>query len=86
MKSSCNIAAQEDNILEQKTAEQSIIDLEMRIAHQDLLLEQLNQIVYQQQTKVDQLETALIQLAKRVSQTGGVTPDIGPHNEKPPHY
>lgn len=72
--------------MEQKTTEQNVIDLEMRIAHQDLLLEQLNQIVYQQQTKMDQLETAIIQLAKRVSQSGGATPDIGPHNEKPPHY
>lgn len=72
--------------MEIKTAEQSVIDLEMRIAHQDLLLEQLNDIVYKQQTKMDQLEAALIQLAKRVSQTGGATPDIGPANEKPPHY
>lgn len=66
--------------------EQQIIDLEMKIAHQEDLLEKLNQIVYRQQSQIDQLESLLTGLGKRVQELKEGGPEIGPPSEKPPHY
>lgn len=66
--------------------EKRIIDLETKIAHQDLLLEELNQVIYQQQLQIDQLDKTLRQLAKRFKEAlGSEGEDIRGH-EKPPHY
>jgi len=65
--------------------EERFIDIESKVTHQEFLLEKLNQIVYQQQQKIDQLEETLAKLGKRI-QEGGNTHSIGPANEKPPHY
>ncbi|WP_413289142.1 SlyX family protein [Bdellovibrio sp. HCB337] len=67
-------------------SEQRFIDLEMKIAHQEDLLEKLNQIVYQQQGKLDQLEMILNSLGKRIQEVKDGGPEIGPAGEKPPHY
>lgn len=65
--------------------EQRLIDLETKIAHQEYLIEELNQTVYEQQKTIDRLEATLSTLVKRYQDilTGG--DEIRP-NEKPPHY
>lgn len=67
------------------TNDERFIDIETKVTHQEFLLEKLNQIVYQQQMKIDQLEETLVSLGKRLQQTAS-GPEIGPANEKPPHY
>lgn len=67
-------------------SEQRFIDLEIKIAHQEDLLEKLNQIVFQQQGKIDQLEFLLNSLGKRIQEVKEGGPEVGPANEKPPHY
>ncbi len=62
--------------------EQRVIDLEIKISHQELALESLQQLVYDQQKAIDKLEARMANLGKRFD--GGL--DIGPANEKPPHY
>ncbi len=66
--------------------EKRLIDLEMKMAHQDLLLEELNQVVYQQQKTIDKLETTLTSLVKRFQEVLTSGDEIRGPNEKPPHY
>ena len=66
-------------------SEERFVDIETKITHQEFLLEKLNQIVYQQQTKIDKLEETLLSLGKRLQESGTVR-EIGPADEKPPHY
>ncbi|MBY0573635.1 MAG: SlyX family protein [Undibacterium sp.] len=67
--------------------EERLVDLEIRIARQDDLVDTLNTQVYQQQKKIDELEKLCLALASRLreiainaSQRGGAV------DERPPHY
>lgn len=60
--------------------ESRIIEIEIKIANQENLLEELNSVIYEQQKTIDRLERALKELEKANSL------EIGPQNVKPPHY
>ncbi|CAN5511161.1 SlyX family protein [soil metagenome] len=62
------------------THEQRIIDLEMRITHQDDLVDRLNSVIYEQQKQIDQLIKKMSALEKQSEDP------TAPRNEKPPHY
>jgi SlyX protein len=66
------------------THEDRFIDIEIKLAHQEDLVETLNQTIYQQSRRIDQLEAMVAKLAEHVRnlQEAGQ----GPLNEKPPHY
>jgi SlyX protein len=64
--------------------EDRFIDIEIKLAHQEDLVETLNQTVYQQSRRIDQLEAMLAKLAEHVR--GLRDTGKGPQNEKPPHY
>jgi SlyX protein len=67
-------------------SEERFIDLETRLAHQDQLLHELNDVVTAQQTKIMALEELCRALIDRVraASDGG---DAGnPLDERPPHY
>ncbi|KQQ31039.1 SlyX protein [Duganella sp. Leaf126] len=67
------------------TTEDRFIDLEIKIAHQEHLVESLGQRIYEQQQQIDKLEqlcAALVQHIRTQPQTGG---SQLPH-EPPPHY
>jgi SlyX protein len=66
--------------------ETRFIDIETKIAHQELQLEELSQVLYQQQKTIDQLEKRLVQMSKKFEEALEGTDDIGPANQKPPHY
>lgn len=59
--------------------EERMNGLEIKISHQDHLLEQLNGVIYSQQKQIDLLEKKLKELDKKI-------PVQIPANEKPPHY
>ena len=59
-------------------------DLEFKIAHQDVLLEELNQVICKQQETLDRLEVSLKALMKRFDEAD--VGELGPANQKPPHY
>jgi SlyX protein len=65
-------------------SEERLIDLEIKITHQEHQIEQLNKTVFEQQQKIDQLDALLKALGKRLQNTGAG--EVGPANEKPPHY
>ena len=55
--------------------------LEMRIAHQDQMIAELNEVMTAQWRKIDALERLAAQLREQFQNIGGQTPD-----QKPPHY
>ena len=56
-----------------------VTDLEIRITHQNELLEQLNDVIYAQQKQIDVLAGKMAGFEKQAT-------DPAPSNEKPPHY
>lgn len=66
--------------------EERFIDLEMRLAHQDQLLHELNEIVTGQQAKIMALEELCRALIDRVRAAGDGGEVDDPLDERPPHY
>jgi len=66
--------------------EERFIDLETRLAHQDQLLNKLNDVVTGQQAKIMQLEELCNALIQRVRSAGERLPEGDPGDERPPHY
>ncbi|MGV7208266.1 SlyX family protein [Oxalobacteraceae bacterium A2-2] len=64
--------------------EDRFIDIEIKLAHQEDLVESLNQRIYEQQQQIDKLELLCATLAQRLrdQQHNGQAPI----NERPPHY
>ncbi|SFM36624.1 SlyX family protein [Rugamonas rubra] len=68
------------------STEDRFIDIEIKLAHQEDLVEALNLRVYEQQKQIDKLEgmcAALAQHMRDQSQSGGAG---GAAHERPPHY
>lgn len=68
------------------THEDRLVDIEIKLARQDDLVETLNQMVYQQQRKIDELESLCSALARHLKEIREAASERGPANEKPPHY
>ncbi len=67
-------------------SEERFVDLESRLAHQDQMLHQLNDVVTEQQARIMQLEDLCRALIDRVRSLGEGGPPGGPEDERPPHY
>lgn len=67
-------------------SEERFIDLETRLAHQDQLLNELNDVVTAQQAKIMQLEELSKALIQRVRAAGEGMSDADSGDERPPHY
>ncbi|WP_025915666.1 SlyX family protein [Herminiimonas sp. CN] len=65
--------------------EARMIEIEIKVARQEDLLEELNTLVYRQQQKIDRLETLCAALARLVKEPAGDQDGNGA-NERPPHY
>ena len=60
-------------------------DLEVRLAYQDQMLTELNDVVTNQQARIMQLEQRVKSLVERLAAMADAAPaDAG--EEKPPHY
>lgn len=67
------------------STEERFIAIEIKLAHQEDLVESLNGLVYEQQKRIDKLEALCGALAQHIrdnAQSGGPAGA----NEKPPHY
>ena len=62
--------------------ENRIIELETKIAHQEMALEELQKSVHDQSMVIDKLQKTLKVLQQSVENS--IEP--APRNEKPPHY
>jgi SlyX protein len=64
--------------------EDRFVDIEIKLVHQEDMVESLNQVVIAQSRRIDQLEAMVSQLAEHMrnnAQSGQ-----NPVNEPPPHY
>ena len=66
--------------------QEAIDDLQMKLAFQEDLLEQLNQVVTGQQQQITNLELALETMKVQVSTMQSTTQESGSQHELPPHY
>ena len=64
----------------------SIIDLQSRIAHQENTIAELNEALSAQQAQMGRLEALVQVLADRVRALSDNMPASGADDEKPPHY
>jgi uncharacterized coiled-coil protein SlyX len=69
-----------------KPMTEHLIELEVKISHQDIAIEELKQTTFEQHLRIEALEKELKRMKDRIDAfDGGVAP-VGPGNEKPPHY
>ncbi len=67
--------------------DQRLIDIETKLAHQEILISELNQVIATQQATIDQLQAGLKGFFKRFREVNGEDgTQVGPAGEKPPHY
>ena len=67
-------------------SEERFVDLESKLAHQDQLLNELNDVVTSQQAKIMQLDALCKSLIERFRSLSDVAPTGETGDEKPPHY
>jgi SlyX protein len=65
--------------------EERFIDLEIKLAQQEDLVDTLNRTVYEQARRIDLLEAMLAKLAEHVRNNAHAGPNTL-QNERPPHY
>lgn len=68
------------------STEDRIIDIEIKVARQEDMMDALNQTIYRQQKKIDELETLVTALASHVKEVRQAAAERNPANERPPHY
>ncbi len=62
--------------------EQRLIEIETKLAHQEVLITELNQVISQQQNTIHQLQASLKSFVNGYLDSKGKEHA----NEKPPHY
>jgi SlyX protein len=66
--------------------EQRLIDIEVKLAHQEHALDEVNQVLTDQQAQLSRLEQVCQSLIERLrSMSDGSGADVR-DNDKPPHY
>jgi SlyX protein len=65
--------------------ENRLIDIETKLAHQEVLISELNQVIATQQATLNELTAGLKGFFKRYKELDDGNP-IGPADQKPPHY
>ena len=65
--------------------DERLVNLEIKLASQDDLLDTLNQTIYRQQKKIDELDALCAALARRMTELPTQASGSLPH-DKPPHY
>ena len=72
-------------MIESGHTSEHLIELETKISHQEVAIDDLKQTVFEQHIAIEKLEKELKRLSDRLTGLDS-GPVIGPGNEKPPHY
>jgi len=65
--------------------DERFVEIEVKLAHQEQVMSELNEVVTEQQAKLMQLEELCTSLIQRVRSIGDGTAD-SEQDERPPHY
>jgi SlyX protein len=68
------------------STEDRLVELEIKIARQEDMVDTLNKMIYQQQKKLGELEALCSALARRIKDMREAATGQSPADEKPPHY
>lgn len=63
--------------------EERLVELEIRVAYQEKTIAELDAVVREFAERTAKLERELEDLRKTVQSS---PPEVGPHDEEPPHY
>lgn len=66
--------------------EERIIEIETKLAHQELTVQELNDVVTDQNARISQLEDLCRALVERVKSLASNAPAATEQDERPPHY
>jgi len=66
--------------------ENRIVDIEVKLAHQEQLLIELNDALAKQQESIMTLERLCASIAERFRDMGEAESSASPTDERPPHY
>lgn len=66
--------------------DQRLVDIETKIAYQEHMISELNEVVFQQQKTMDELKKTVELLKGRLVDIGDMMSAPTQANEKPPHY
>lgn len=67
-------------------SEERLVNIESKLAHQDQLLVELNDVITDQQAKIMKLEELCVSLVDRVRSIGESVSGDAAVDERPPHY
>ena len=73
-------------MMTQNTADQRLTDLEIQLAHQTSLVDELNEIVIAQWAEIDRMKKQLSAHKNRLQQVELALPEGTYDNQPPPHY
>ena len=66
--------------------EERFENIETKLAYQEDMIEELNKVIYQQQQKLDQLESICTSLVQNLQSLATAGSEGRMVNERPPHY
>ncbi len=66
--------------------EERLVDIESKLAHQEQLIDELNDVVTKQQEQIMQIEKLCNSLVNRIRVMDDSQTDDAGQNEPPPHY
>ena len=67
-------------------SDERLVDIETKLAHQEQLLLELNEVITDQQAQIMRLEERYRVLVERVQSLGEAAPGGEAAPERPPHY
>ncbi len=72
--------------MSQNNFDQRLTDLEIQLAHQTSLVDELNEIVITQWAEIDRMKKRLESQKNRLQQVELALPEGADDNQPPPHY
>lgn len=66
--------------------DERLVEIETKLAHQELTLQELNDVIVEQHLRIAQLEELCRALVGRLQSMASSEPAEQPQDERPPHY
>jgi len=66
--------------------EERLMDIEIKLTRAEDTLDELNKVVYEQQKKIERLESLYTAMMRRMPEPSGDDQRQGVLHERPPHY